>query len=195
MSGILDISNLECIVVNTCPYYDPRPFFSPLFILLDYYPIYVNITLWMLTFYCWEFIFTYIGGCLFIDMILNYAIKYIVKSQPRSPGCGTTYEMPSYATEQIMLLNTLSFCIIILWNRKIQLSKISLMVIVTTLIIVSRVYIGINTKQELIIGGVIGTIEGYIYTFILYYFKSNIRKIIDKSFIKKIGIVDNFSIM
>ena len=191
MSGIFDSGNLVCSVVPACPLYDPGPFFAPVFIIADYYPVYVNIAFWAVSFYCWEFYFSYVGIAALLDYGLNYGLLYIIQSPERFPGCSQTYEMPSYSSQFIMMLNTLGITYAFLWNRNIEISKIWVMNILTAFVLLSRVYIGTNRISELVAGAVIGVVEGFLYGVLLFLLKDYWSKFMQTRIAKMVGMEDH----
>lgn len=190
MSGWIDTGRLLCVVIGKCPLFDSGPFFSPLFILIDYYPTYINTALTIICIYTWEFAFLYVWICMLIDFGLNAALRAIINTPNRFPDCGSYAEMPSYATELIILLNTLAIGFVLLFNRNVMTYKIAVMNFVTLLVIFARVYIGINTILELVIGSIIGVVEGIIYSIILYKCRGYFAKLLKLRFVIDLGLVD-----
>lgn len=190
MSGVFDIGALQCSVYPVCPLYDPNPFFAPVFIIINYYPLFFDVSLWMITLYSWEFFFAFLSLAVFIDFLLSYALRYIIQTPQRFPDCGPTYGMPAYSSELMLLLNTMAICYILLWNRKISLIKIGILNMVTMVVILSRVYIGSNTNLEIIVGALIGTAEGFIYSIILYRFRVFFSRIARSKMFENVGITD-----
>lgn len=191
MSGLFDINALECSVYPACPLYDPTPFFASVFIIINYYPLFFDVSLWVITIYAWEFFFSYLSLAVLIDLLISYALRYIILSPQRFPNCGPNYGMPAYSSELMLLLNTMGICYIILWNRKISLVKIGILNLVTMVVILSRVYVGYNTNAEIIVGALIGTVEGFFYSIILYKFRSFFGKIARSELFETFGVVDS----
>jgi len=190
MSGLVDVWKLNCVVVD-CPLYNPTPFFAPAFILIDFYPTYVAVALYVISFYCWELYFGYASLCLFIDWGVNYVLRWLISAPQRFPGCGTSSGMPSFSSEQAILLNTLGLCFVLLWSHNTSAMKIGILNIITTVVIFARVYIGINTRQEIIVGAVVGFIEGIFFTLMFYYFRRFFAIFLEYSIVRRLGIIDN----
>ena len=190
MSGVLDTNPLQCAVDPVCPLYDPNLFFASLFVLIDYFPTYVAAFLWGIAFYYWEFYFTYVGLVLVFDWGLNYGLKYAIGSSSRFPNCGEVHEMPSYSTEMTLLLVTMGICYAFLWNPDILLIKIATMNLIGLALVLARVYIGRNTIGELIIGALVGTIEGFFFSILLYLIRRQVARLMRWRFINDIGLVD-----
>lgn len=190
MSGIFDIGSLQCSVYPVCPLYDPTPFFAPVFIIINYWPLFFDVSLWMLSLYSWEFFFSFLSIVVFIDLGLNYALRYIILSPQRFTDCGPNYGMPAYSSELLLLLNTMALCYILLWNRNISFLKIYMLNLVTMVVILSRVYIGMNTNAEIIVGGLIGTVEGLLWSFILYRFRMYFSKLARSELFSRLGVND-----
>lgn len=190
MSGLTDIAALSCVVAD-CPLYNSQPFFAPIFILIDYFPTYVTVILYVISFYSWELYFAYVSLCLFIDWGVNILLRIAIAQPQRFPGCGSSYGMPSFSSEQAILLNTLGLTLVLLWSYKTSALKIAALNVVTVIVILARVYIGSDTRQSVIVGGVVGFIEGIIFTLIFYYFRRLFVVILELSIIRNIGVVDN----
>jgi hypothetical protein len=71
-------------------------------------------------------------------------------------------------------------------------SKAFLAIFLTVFVILARVYIGINTAQQLIIGAFVGVIEGILFQCVIYFFiYPHFEKMINWRVATLIGLENN----
>lgn len=168
MSGFLNLYNIECASLD-CPLYVSVPIIGPLFIAADYFPLIITIAMFSVTLYHYELYFFLISLILTFDWGLNVALQYIIRQPARFSGCGSKYEMPSFSTQHAMLFLTLIITFFALFRYRMAPSKIFLAMFLTVFVILARVYIGINTAQQLVIGAFVGVLEGVAFQCIIYF--------------------------
>jgi len=190
MSGWLDSKDLECCIEDNCPLYDSSLIFGSVFILIDYFPTYLSAGLTFISFYSSEFFFFYLWICIIVDMLINVALKLLIDNPTRFPNCGSFSEMPSYSSQLTTMLNTLFYILVFTMNRNISSQKIVVLNITTLTVLVARIYIGINTLEELIIGALIGFLEGVLYGLILYKTRKIFGYLLSKKFFLQLGLID-----
>lgn len=173
MSSILDVGKFECVVVPVCPLFIEGFFLTNYFILIDYWPTIVSIAIYAVSCYHYELYFLLFGFCLTFDWAFNTGLQYAFAQPPRFPGCGNTYEFPSFSAQHIVLFITLVLCFFSWWDASISPFRLFLLQLFGTIVLLARIYLGINTASQLIVGGLFGLAEGIVLNYVLYYILEN----------------------
>ncbi len=191
MSGFLNLDKIAC-AVTSCPLYIDTPFIAPFFVAADYYPVILTATMWAITLYHYELYFFILSICLSIDWGLNALLQYTIKMPGRYVGCGTKYEMPSFASQHAVFFLTLILTFFVIWKKRVSPYRLFLANFLTIFALLARVYIGINRPSELIIGASVGLVEALILQYIIYLFVyPNIDSILSWKVVNFIGLEDN----
>ena len=127
MSTVGDAAKLECAYVGVCPLYDETVGIGHFFILADFYPLCLTIGMYAVSIYCVEIYLFFISLVLTFDWPLNLALRYIIAQPGPFPGCGSEFEMPSFATQHIVLFDTLLTSFVIIWRREIPATKLAIL--------------------------------------------------------------------
>lgn len=169
MSGYAEILKLECAIVGVCPLYISSPVGSILF-ALTFFPLFITLGLYTVSLYKNEFYLFCVSIMMTIDWLLNIFLQHIIATPSRFPGCGPEFGMPSFATQHIILFDTIFFTFLLLYKptKNIELGAM-LVKIFTIVILFGWTYIGINTKTEMIVGALIGFIEGIVFQYFIYH--------------------------
>ncbi len=191
MSSFSDLQNLECTVTN-CLFYETNGILGPSFLAGDLYPIYLSIGLYSIGLYSHEVYLLLISFALTADWGINQAFKQIIRESGPFPGCSSEFQNPSFSTEHAILFETLMISFIIIWRKRVSTYKIFLLKTFVFFVLLSRVYIGINTRGQLLVGAIFGSIEGLLIQFVIYYFIApHFPWIIDSKIGKFFGLEDN----
>lgn len=169
MSSYEVLARNECAVLGFCPDY-LSTLLGPYFLLIDEYPIILSFALYSISLYHFELYFFLFGASLNIDSLLNWLLTTVIAQSSRYPGCGATYEFPSFATEHATVGITMLLLAIITWRRSITPMKLLSLITIFNLVVIARVYKGVNTIPELVVGSVIGFIEAQILHWIIARF-------------------------
>jgi len=169
----LDVYKFGCVVVPICPLFVDGFFLTYYFILVDYYPTILSIAMYAISIYHYELYFFLFGLCLSLDWGINTGLQYAFGQTPRFPGCGNTYEFPSFSSQHIVLFVTLILCFFSWWKRIISPLHLFLLQLFSAIVLVARIYIGINTISQLISGAAFGLLEGVLLNYALYFILKN----------------------
>ncbi len=171
MSGFELLNRIECSVTGVCPLYEPS-LLGPYLLLTDYYPIILSIVLYSIGVFHFELYFFFLGLALNVDWLVNLGLRAAFGAGERFPGCsGSANQTPSYASQHITVLLTMLFLMFMVWHkRKVTIMKLLSLNLLFVIILGARVYIGSNTPAELIIGSVVGVIEGVILHLVILHF-------------------------
>lgn len=133
---------------------------GPLFILIDYYPYLITIVLFCLTLYQNEFVFTFLGIALSVDLYANWFSRSVVFASiaPRIAGCGDTNEFPSLPIQHAVFFILMLNHIFMRRDARTPWMKITFVYLFTLFSMIAPVYIGINTILEIYVA----TIEAFL---------------------------------
>lgn len=170
MSGFLLIDNFNCMR-SACPLFVEVTLVSGTMVVVDYYPIIITVVFFLFSLYQREFYLFLLGWAATMDLGLNTALQWIIKEPGPyyAMGCGTSHEMPSFATQQACMLIAMTYTFVVLHRVNSPARKLFFLYFFLYAAIVARIYLGINTRLQLLIGALVGTAEGLIYHLILAY--------------------------
>lgn len=168
MSGF-DLAIFDRLVQGICPEYQPS-LFSELLVALNFYPIYLTVGMYAISLYHVELYLALISFALTLDWLLNWGLRSWIQQPPPTAGCGSTYEMPSFASEDIMCFTIMLVTFTLVWRLYVSPWKLCILSIVLALIIYARLDIGFNTPAQLIAGAFIGSVEGVVYQLLIYHY-------------------------
>ncbi len=192
MSGFDALDKAQCAVIGFCPDYISG-FIGSLFLLIDQYPIILSFALYSISLYHFELYFFLLGLSLNIDTLINWLLVTIINIPSRHEGCGNENEFPSFGTQHITVLMTMLFLALITWRKKVTIMKILSLTIIFNLVIVARIYIGINTIPELIVGASIGFVEAIFFHLVISHFLfPRFNQILNWRICKFFDVVDTF---
>jgi membrane-associated phospholipid phosphatase len=193
MSGFFDLSSIECAVIDTCKLYNPNLFGAHIAVALDFYPVFLTISMYVLSLYRYELYFALISVSLTLNWIINTIIqRFIIGEAVRFPDCGSPFQMPSFSSQHIVLFETMMFLYMLTWCSKVKIKLLILIRLFTFAVLVSRIYIGINTIPQLLVGGAIGFSLAILYhLIILYIIFPYFSNILNWTLIRWMGLEDN----
>jgi hypothetical protein len=170
MSTLETIHRFQCMVEDSCPLYVTADSdFGPFMVLVDYYPIFLNASMIAVSVYHYELYFFLLSLVLAFDWFLNWLLHIAIGSGSRFPGCGGANEMPSFSSQHAVCLGVMIFTFFMLWcETHVRVHRLIMINFGIFIAVLARVYIGINTPQELMVGALIGATEGVIIQWILY---------------------------
>lgn len=172
MSSWLNINVLD-VVRASCPLFTEVFILSGTAVFVDFYPIIITVAFVFFSFYQREFYLFLLGIAALLDLGVSTALQYII-NQPGpfyySNACGSAQEMPSFATEQISMLLTMVYTFVVFHRVPAPGRKLFFLYFFLYACVCARIYIGINSRLQLLVGSLVGTAEGLVYQFILSYF-------------------------
>ena len=192
MADFWTIIKLSRVVDPECLLYNSNWIVGPIAIAIDFYPYYLSMVLWSLTMFQYELFTALLSAALTIDFLLNLLFS-AAQSPGMFAGCGSTHETPSFATQHIFVFTIVILSLINKWNLEISPFKILFIQLFHSLVVASRIYIGINTAEQLFLGALVGAIEGIIFQIIIHYVFFHKQKLLKTYIFRKLGIQDNLS--
>lgn len=169
---------LSKIPLPECQYYEDTVV-GPLFVLVDYYPVLMSATSFIIMLYRAELMFKLLTLCMTFDVFSNWILReLIIKMPSRFDGCGNRYEMPSFASQHLAFI---TFILHYIMLRRRGTVNTNLLIMIHLMLfggLLARVYIGINTNFELFIGTITGIVQGIITTPLIEWIIGNREKIL-----------------
>jgi hypothetical protein len=192
MSGFSDLVKLQCLVASSCPQYDAGFALAPLAVALDFYPFFLTIGIYAISLYRYELYLALVSLFLTIDWLINWLLQDVVfKQAGRWADCGYKHQMPSFAAESIMVFQTLMVLYLMTWGRRNMYQMTTLLMSFSTVVLVARIYIGINTRAQLLAGALVGIVSGALYHVLLrYLIYPYFENILSFALIKWLGFID-----
>jgi hypothetical protein len=172
MSTLASLHKFNCLVEGDCPLFvDTSGWIDSFFVLADYYNIFVTAAIYAISLYHYELYFFLLSLSMTFDWLVNWILRISVRMSSRFPNCGETYEMPSFASQHAACLVTMVFTFFILWgHNKMRIHRILMINLGFFIVLLARLYIGTNRVSELLIGGIIGAIEGVVIQVLIYLY-------------------------
>jgi hypothetical protein len=175
------LSKLNRLVQNECPIFPSGAWLSWVVVALDFYPYYLTFGMWAISFYKNELYLGFLSLALTFDIGINMFLKNVVfKMHPTFPGCGDIYEMPSFSVEQGMIFTGLLYGLIVLWSYDAPAHKIVQLHLVAIIPVYTKMYIGINTPEEIVAAVLVGCFSYQLWLILIHlflwpYFKTMIK--------------------
>jgi hypothetical protein len=178
MAAFLGLDKLECMVLGKCLEYDPDFFAAPGALAIDFfYPWAFASCLFAASLQKTELYVKLFGVFTSVSFLVNSILRYFIFSQPGLfPGCGSAHEFPSSVAQNIAVTQTLATCYMFRWglpktkHRPSQLNRyINVMCAAGAVVIACRIYIGINSRSQLLGGFAFGLFEGIFYHCIIAF--------------------------
>ena len=197
MSGIGDLFRINRVVQPECPLYEEVPL-SYFLVLGDFYPIILSFGTFIWNFVKKREAFAFaFSTVLVLDWLLNLALQAIWnQSGPfYQCGCGHHWEMPSFASQHITVFVLIVFVFAGVWGGGLSLGAIAMLSSLQFLVLFARIYIGISTSEQLLMGLLVAMAEGIVVIvlmrfLVLPYF----LRLYMSALAKRLGVVDTLLI-
>lgn len=192
MSGITDLDKLECVTFGVCPLYDASIWGASVTVALDFYPIFLTVGLYAVALYQYELYLALVSFGLTFNWGLSVFLQRAIFMQPgHSPDCGSPFQMPSFSSQLIVMFTTMMSCYMVVWGKRYPGKLVLIMQLFNACVLISRIFIGINTRAQLLAGALVGFVVGYIYhLFIMRILYPYFGRILTMEWIKFLGVVD-----
>lgn len=192
MSGVTDLDRLECVTFGVCPLYDASIWGAAVTVAFDFYPIFLTVGIYAISLYQYELYLALVSFGLTFNWGLSVFLQRAVFMQPGAfPGCGSPFQMPSFSSQLIVMFTTMMSCYMVCWGKRYPGKLVLIMQLFTGIVLISRIFIGINTRPQLLAGALIGFILGYIYhLFIMRILHPYFGDLLRWRWIQMLGIVD-----
>lgn len=104
-------------------------------------------------------------GATILDYLLNLGLRYAFRDpSPNGALAHHAWEMPASSSQAMLCIGTMVVLFILLYNvQQYTLYMLMLYVLASTALF-SRLYRGINSPEQLIVGALVGCAEGCLYT-------------------------------
>lgn len=192
MSGITDLDRLECVTFGVCPLYDASVWGAPVTVALDFYPIFLTVGIYAISLYQYELYLALVSfGLTFNWGFSVFLQRAVFRQAGRFPDCGSPFQMPSFSTQLVVMFNTMMACYMVIWGKRYPGKLVLLMQLFTACVLIARIFIGINTREQLLAGALVGFIMGYMYhLFILRIVYPYFGNMLRWRWIRFLGMVD-----
>lgn len=193
MSGVLELKALECAITDVCPLYDSNVWGSEVAIALDFYPLFLTLGIYIVSLYKYELYFAIVSVILTMNWGINTFLQRVVFGESaRFIGCGSAYQMPSFSSQHIVLFEVLMTLYMITWGRRVFVKLTILLRLFSFAVLTARIFIGINTPQQLFMGALAGFVEGLIFHMIILYIAfPYFGDVLNLTLIRWMGLEDN----
>lgn len=139
--------------------------------VLDLWPIGVSLAMFSASLATNALYLWILWGATVLDYCLNLGLRYVIKEpSPNGALAHHAWEMPASSSQAMLCLGTMIILFIILYNVQQYTTYTLVLYVLATAALFSRLYRGINTPEQLIVGALVGVAEGFIYTAIWHYF-------------------------
>ena len=192
MADFWTIMKLDRIASGDCPLYNSNGIIGPLAIAIDFYPYYITMAIWGITMFQYELFTLILSITLTLDFVANFLFSFAT-TYGYYPSCGSSHEMPSFATQHIFVFTIIIISLINKWELDISPFKLLFIQTFHFLVIASRIYIGINTIPQLFVGAFIGLAEGLIFQYTIDYIFTHKIWFLETRIFKFVGIKDEIS--
>lgn len=192
MSGITDLDRLECVTFGVCPLYDTSVWGASVTVALDFYPIFLTVGIYAISLYQYELYLALVSFGLTFNWGLSVFLQRGVFKQPGAfADCGSPFQMPSFSTQLVVMFNTMMACYMVIWGKRLAGKLVLLMQLFTACVLIARIFIGINTRAQLLAGALVGFLIGAMYhLFILRIVYPYFGTVLKWEWIKFLGMVD-----
>lgn len=140
------------------------------FTLMDYFPLILTIGKMVVGAIIGAVSLYIAGVALFVDLVVNYILQSIIKQEGPYPCLVyDEYQMPALASQTVAFFITgfLLFCIV--YRREIGTYLLWLVYVLGYAAVYKRVFDGINTPEQLIVGAVVGFVDALLMHAVVYY--------------------------
>lgn len=184
MSGFFDLGATGGAYVGTCVGYEDT-YLSQLFVVADYYPIYLTCVMVGLTLTHFEVFYWLLTMVLFIDPPLNYGIRALVgpSDNVQPPTCPIRAEqMPAAGVQQIAVLWVVGWGMaLVVFPRGVAAGKVAMFTAFASIALYTRTYLIFNSTAQMLAAAGLGLAEGIVYLALLVLLrdKNLIRYIVE----------------
>jgi len=164
--GVTGLDALECDAVLNCPAYTAGTF-GQLMVLFSYYPLWMTLMFFGASWVRAELVLSLIGFALMADTGINWALRELIAQPVPTPGCGEQYGMPAAATQHSVVVCLLVLAMIVRWRLFVSLWALVLLYAFVGFATLSAVWIGLNSADQLLVGGAIGVLWAAVYAVVI----------------------------
>jgi membrane-associated phospholipid phosphatase len=172
MSRVNVLWRIGCIVEPYCPAYVPTNI-GAILVAIDLFPVWIPLFVLLISLAQSEIVLTLFSLAWFTDDYLNSGLQSLFANPPPTVGCGNTYEMPSFATEHMVMIDVMVFLLVVRWKLYISEWRIFMALAFNAAATYARLYIGYNTPQQLYVGAVVGFGYGILWYAVIEYLARN----------------------
>lgn len=148
----------------------PGDYWTGLFVGLDYWPIIINFILVGILLEHTEVFYSAFFWSFFADQMINWAWRAIFNDMGPQPICAAPIQMPAYATDGIAFITLyLMICSSVCFNFSLRWYKILLIGVFGPITVYGRIYLKMNTPQQLLAGVLSGTGCAFVFILITYW--------------------------
>lgn len=109
-------------------------------------------------------------GATILDYALNLGLRYAWRDpSPNGALAHHAWEMPASSSQAMLCIATMVVLFILLYNVQQYTLYMLMLYVLGSAALFSRLYRGINSAEQLIVGALIGCAEGMMYTAIWHY--------------------------
>lgn len=163
---------LEFLDVN-CTIPNPDSAVTKFFVIYNFWPIFLGFIMLGITLVKCDYVFLLMTMSNFIDNGLNYALRTAVGPSSNLQGIDCPIEpeqMPALASQRIAVLYTVMwFLATFTYPRRLGKANVLCFNFCTVLALYSRMYIAFSTPAAMLIGCLIGVLEGFMLSLFFFY--------------------------
>jgi hypothetical protein len=133
-----------------------------LFVEIDYWPVAIWFMLFSVRAYTGELYVACLNSALTLEFAVNLGLRYAFAQPPPYPGCGSIYEMPSFASEHACFLVVMILLAMVQWARDVQWYRAGLAGVALVVVLYARIHLAYNTPAQLFAGAAFGVPFGIV---------------------------------
>lgn len=132
-------------------------------LLSELFPYFVSSAFFIYGLVAQELLFFWFGLWSGLDWGVNLALQALIRQPSATPGCGATYEMPSYTAQHITFVIASYFLTVQIYKFRGKFSNVFVLLGLMFFVLYSRILFAKNTSLQLLIGGLIGFLNSLLF--------------------------------
>jgi len=168
MSGFEGIDRLNGVYDRVCPEFEVN-WFSGFLVALDYYPLALWLGTFSISIYSNDLFLALLGVWLTLDWWVNKGLRWAIRQPPPTPGCGARFEMPSFSAQEATMFITVLWLFMVLYGYRALPVRAFGLVFFAGIVMYARVYIGLASPAQLIVGALVGLASGLLFHALVYW--------------------------
>lgn len=133
--------------------------------MLDLWPIGVSFAMFTASAVTNSLYLWILWGATILDYCVNLGLRYAIRDpSPNGALAHHAWEMPASSSQAMLCLGTMVILFLLLYNVQQYTLYMLTLYVMGTAALFSRLYRDINTPEQLIVGALVGVLEGCVYT-------------------------------
>jgi hypothetical protein len=135
--------------------------------MVDLWPIGVSLAMFTASAVTNSLYLWILWGATILDYALNLGLRYAFRDpSPNGALAHHAWEMPASSSQAMLCLGTMVVLFLLIYNVQQYTLYMIMLYILGSTALFSRLYRGINSPEQLMVGALVGCLEGIVYTII-----------------------------